>query len=93
MLKRLALAQFFRVHLQPVRKFFSSAFIYIVLVNTQVNSTLIEFSVSVIVYQNVLVSAKIKINKVMCENKQMVGHTPICIVFIHSVFRGANRRC
>lgn len=28
-----------------------------------------------------------KVDKVMCENKQIEGHTPICIVFIHSVFR------
>lgn len=73
------------------KKFFSSAFIDIVLVNTQVNSTFnTEFSGSVIAYRNMLISSKV--NKMMCENKQIIGHTPMCIVFIHSVFREPHRR-
>lgn len=85
----MALGQFLKVHLQSVRIFFSSAFIGIALVNTQVNRILIEFSGSVIVYWNMLISSKA--DKVMCENKQIVGHTSIYIVFIHSVFIEPNR--
>lgn len=47
--------------------FFPNAFIGIVLVNTHVNSTLIEFSGSVIVYCNMLISSKVR--KVMCESE------------------------
>lgn len=50
MLKGLALGQFSKVHLQAVGIFFSGTFIDIVLDNTQVNRTIIEFSGPVIVY-------------------------------------------
>lgn len=45
--------------------FFLNAFIGIVLVNTHVNSTLIEFSDSVVVCCNMLISSKVQ--KVMCK--------------------------
>lgn len=58
-LKGLALGQFLKVHLQSVGMFLSSAFIDIVLVNTEANRTLIEFSAPVIVYCNMLISSKV----------------------------------